>query len=153
MRNWKWLFILILPSAITVSADSNVTIPMVKHSTATFYVSVTIGDQLSEEFVIDTGASHVTISDETLGKLLDKQQAVFMRSMTGILADGSSIKVPVYRISSLKVGSDCLFNDVEVAVIKGGARSVLGLSVLSRAAPFTFHTEPPQLQLSNCSAA
>ena len=141
-----------LPCAITVNADSNKIVPMVKHVAATFYVSVTIADQPSEDFVVDTGASHVTISDKTLKKLLDKQQAIFVRSMKGILADGSSIDVPVYRISSLIIGNRCRFKDIEVAVIKGNARCVLGLSVLSQAAPFTFHTEPPQLQLSNCSA-
>jgi len=149
----KWLILLILSHTTLVAADSKMVVPMVQHSAATFYVNVTIADQISEEFVIDTGASHVTISDTTLEKLLNKQQATFVRLMTGVLADGSSIEVPVYRISSLKIGNNCRFKDVEVAVIEGGARCVLGLSVLSQAAPFTFYTEPPQLHLSNCSAA
>lgn len=149
----KWLMLLIASFAMNASADSEYLIPMVQHDAATFYITVEIADQLSEEFVIDTGSSHVTITRETLSQLLEKNQATFVRSMTAILADGSNIDVPVYRVSSLNIGGHCRFENIEVAVIEGDTRCVLGLSVLSLAAPFTFHIEPPQLQLSNCSSA
>jgi len=148
---FKGLLLLVLMHALTVSADSSRVIPMVKHKSATFYVGVTIGDLPSKEFVIDTGASHVTISRKTLQKLLNKKQAIFVRSMKGILANGASINVPVYKISSLNIGGGCQFKNVEVAVIERDVRGVLGLSALNRAAPFTFSVDPPQLQLSNCA--
>ena len=149
---YKLLLALSIFSVNIVEASEQL-IPMVKHDAQTFYVNVKIADQLTEEFVIDTGASHVTISDTIIKKLLDNHQATFVRLMTGVLADGSTIEVPVYRVSRLKIGANCEFKDVEVAVIKGGARCVLGLSALRYAAPFTFHVDPPQIQLSNCSAA
>ncbi len=149
----KLLFILLFGFSFNVLADSQQVIPMVQHDTATFYVKVKIADEISEEFVIDTGASHVTISRHTLNKLLKKDQATFIRSMVGVLADGTSIDVPVYRISRLDIGGTCHFENIEVAVIEGDARCVLGLSVLRQAAPFTFNLDPPQLELSHCSGA
>lgn len=147
----KWLLLLLVFIAMNVSADSEHIIPMVRHDAATFYINVEIADQISEEFVIDTGSSHVTITRATLTKLLEKEQATFVRFMTAVLADGSNIDLPIYRVSSLNIGGNCRFENIEVAVIDGDTRCVLGLSVLSRAAPFTFHIEPPQLQLSNCT--
>jgi hypothetical protein len=43
-----------------------------------------------------------------------------------------------------------MLEEVEVAVFPGNTRQIVGLSVLTRAAPFVFSTNPPQLQLSNC---
>lgn len=150
MRNL--LFLLLLFFAMSVQAGSEQIISMVKHDTATFYVSVAIGDQPMQNFVVDTGASHVTITRGTLEALLDKQQAVFLRHMIGVLADGSSIEVPIYRISSLNIGGECRFENIEVAIMEGNVRCVLGLSVLNQAAPFTFKVDPPQIQLSGCDS-
>jgi len=144
------LLLLILVMMLPVSASSDQVIPMSQHKSGTFYVDVIVADQPRQKFVVDTGASHVTISHRTLKKLLNKKQALFVRSMKGILADGSNIDVPVYKVTSLEIAGVCRFNDVEVAVIKSDTRSVLGLSVLSRAAPFVFNLSPPQLKLSNC---
>ena len=125
MTKWNWLWLLFLPYTLAVSAAPATVVPMVKYDAQTYYVNVTIGDAVSEEFVIDTGASHVTISDSTLKKLLANNQATFVRAMTGVLADGTNIDVPVYRIDHLKIGNQCSFHDIEVAVMQGNARCVL----------------------------
>jgi hypothetical protein len=50
----------------------------------------------------------------------------------------------------LRLGEHCWVHDVEVAVLDKGTRAILGMDVLSRLAPFTFSTVPPQLGLSGC---
>lgn len=128
-------------------------IPIYKYEASTYYIDVSIAGAENEAYLIDTGASYVTISETTLADLLDKQQAEFVKNMGAVLADGSGIDVAVYRVSSLQIGDRCHFRDVEVAVIPGQARSVLGLSALRHAAPFMFSIDPPELKVSNCTSA
>jgi len=42
--------------------------------------------------------------------------------------------------------------DVEVAVIPGNVRPILGMSILSRLSPFTFSAEPAEIGLAQCQA-
>jgi hypothetical protein len=70
--------------------------------------------------------------------------------LQGIMADGRSLIVPVYRVRGINIGGSCRLDEVEVAVFPGGSRSLLGLSALRKTAPFMFSMEPPELQMSNC---
>lgn len=126
-------------------------IPIYKYEASTYYIDVSIAGAEREAYLIDTGASYVTISDTTLADLLDNKQAEFVKIMSAVLADGSGIDVPVYRVSSLQIGNRCQFKNVEVAVLPGDARCVLGLSALRHAAPFMFSVDPPELKVSNCT--
>jgi hypothetical protein len=77
-------------------------------------------------------------------------EAQYLRELTGILANGTEMQVPVYRLSAVRIGEKCLLQDVEAAVFPGDTRQILGLSALQKAAPFIFSTQPPKLQLSHC---
>ncbi|HBS25562.1 MAG TPA: hypothetical protein DD827_00280 [Gammaproteobacteria bacterium] len=55
-------------------------------------------------------------------------------------------------MSSFTLGG-CVLEDIEVAETPPNAKNLLGLSVLRKAAPFTFSLEPAELQLSNCNPA
>lgn len=149
MRFFSLFFLIVLPQIL--HAEPSHSIPIYKYEASTFYIDVSIAGAESEAYLIDTGASYVTISETTLADLLDKQQAKFVKNMGAMLADGSGIDVAVYRVSSLQIGDRCHFRDVEVAVIPGQARSVLGLSALRHAAPFMFSVDPPELKVSNCT--
>ena len=59
--------------------------------------------------------------------------------------------VPVYSIKRMSIGSRCDLKDIEVAVLPGKTRQILGLSALRQASPFIFSIDPPELILSNCS--
>ncbi|WP_126453462.1 retropepsin-like aspartic protease family protein [Sulfuriflexus mobilis] len=151
MRFLSLFLFAVLPPLL--HAESTQSIPIYKYEASTYYIDVSIADSESEAYLIDTGASYVTISETTLADLLDKDQAEFVRVMSAVLADGRGMDVPVYRVSSLQIGKHCHFSDVEVAVIPGEARCVLGLSALRQAAPFIFSIDPPELTVSNCTAA
>lgn len=103
------------------------------------------------EFMVDTGSSYMTINESTLAELRTVGNPRYQRDLKGVLANGAEMQVPVYKISDVLIGENCLLEEVEVAVFPGKTRQILGLSALLKTAPFTFSTEPPQLQLSNCN--
>ena len=117
----------------------------------TFYVSGRMAGTEPAEFMVDTGSSYMTINQATLDKLQTDGQAVYLRDLTGVLANGEEMVVPVYRIPRMILGNSCELSDVEAAVFPGNTRQILGLSVLRRTAPFMFSIDPPVLHLSNCN--
>lgn len=120
------------------------------HSAGTYYVDVSVGSGPTTRYLVDTGASHVTVEQRNILTLLDKGEAVYIKDMSGILADGRRVQLPVYRVNSLRVGKRCHISQVEVVAVDDGTRCVLGLSALRKAAPLTLSVEPPQLHLSHC---
>lgn len=133
-------------------ADSVTTIPMVQKDTATYYVQGSIGGYGEVELMVDTGAGYTTINEETLAVLLNAGEAVYVKSLTGVMADGTRKELPVYRLRHLVLGKRCILRDVEAAVLPRRTRLILGLSALEKAAPFVFSTRPPRLSLTNCDA-
>ena len=127
------------------------TVPMHEKGASTYYVSVSINDRVSSDFLVDTGSGYVTINSEILGELMREQGTVFVKEIAAVMADGSETVVPVYRLASLNLGNNCVIRDVEAAVLPGTTRNILGLSALKKAAPFTLSTTPPALALTNCS--
>jgi predicted aspartyl protease len=137
----------------SMASDFDFDVPMHLKGANTFYISGRIGDMPPTDFMVDTGSSYMTINEETLASLKLTEKPVYLRDLTGVLANGDRMRVPVYAISSVQLGEGCLLEEVEVAVFPGNTRQILGLSVLLKAAPFVFSTNPPQLQLSNCDLA
>ncbi|MGD8743453.1 MAG: retropepsin-like aspartic protease, partial [Granulosicoccaceae bacterium] len=130
----RYLVLLLLSYAALCRADNVQDIQIHQYSSSTYYVDVSIGDQQAQPFLIDTGASHVTVTNETIEHLLKQGGAVFLSRVSAKLANGTTINLPVYRVDTLRVGNNCAFQDVEVAVVPDGTRCVLGLSALKRAA-------------------
>jgi predicted aspartyl protease len=131
-------------------ASGDTLIPLRAHNQlATFYISVGVGDR-AEDYLVDTGAGYMTITMETLKRSQEAGTATYLRELDGRLADGSILRVPVYRLSEITIGNACQLRDVEVAVLPGASRGLLGLSALRRTSPFEFSVDPPTLRLSNC---
>jgi predicted aspartyl protease len=126
------------------------TVAMHDKGASTFYVPVTIDGWGTGDFLVDTGSSYMTIDEDTLATLKESEQAVYVKDLMGTMADGRKLVVPVYRLSTVKIGSGCELHDVEAAVFPGSTRHILGLSALRRAAPFQFDIEPPTLHLRGC---
>lgn len=137
----------------TLMADSFMTIPMNQKRLATYYVEASMLGTGDVEFMVDTGAGYTTINEQTLVRLQAADNAVYVGELTGVMADGSTQRLPVYRIKHLVLGGNCELRDVDAAVFPENTRMLLGLSALSKAAPFVFSTNPPRLSLSNCSTA
>jgi hypothetical protein len=128
-------------------------IPMYMKGATTYYISGQIGDIAPSDFMVDTGSSYMTINEITLARLRGSHAPRYLRELTGVLANGDEVRVPVYALSRVRIGGVCLLEDIEAAVFPGDTRQILGLSALLKAAPFIFSTDPPQLELSHCQLA
>lgn len=137
----------------TVYADSYKIIPMNQKHLATYYVQASMLGSGVVEFMVDTGAGYTTINEHVLQQLVDAENAVYVGELTGVMADGSERKLPLYRIKRLVLGEDCVLHNVDAAVFPEKTRMLLGLSALEKAAPFIFSINPPRLSLSNCGSA
>ena len=100
----------------------------------TFVVPVRINDQITLKFVIDSGASDVSVPADVVMTLLRTgtiTDADFLGTQKYRMADGSSVPSQQFMIRSLKVG-DRTLNDVagSIAPVEGGL--LLGQSFLRR---------------------
>ena len=138
---------------VSYSASFNRTIAMEETGAATYCVKGVIAGYGEVELMVDTGAGYSTINEEVLKVLLDNGRATHVRNMRAKLANGSQMKVPVYKVSAIDIGGDCWVHDVEAAVLPGKTRLILGLSALKKASPFVFSVDPPSISLSNCVIA
>lgn len=131
--------------------EFSTTVPLRDKGVATYYVEGAIDGVGPVEFMVDTGSGYMTINEEALDQLKKNGRAVYVKDLGGILADGSRLRVPVYRLSRIVIGSACELQNVEAAVFPGRTRFILGLSALKKIAPFAFSVEPqPVLSLGNC---
>jgi predicted aspartyl protease len=140
-------------SSVAYGEDFSTTIPMQDKGAHTYYVPAQISGFGDTELMVDTGSGYMTINEETLKVLKAKQKTKYIKDLIGILANGAELRVPVYRISELNLGGQCRLRNVDAAVFPGKQRLILGLSALSKAAPFIFSVNPPQLKLSNCTGS
>ncbi|HHJ17763.1 MAG TPA: hypothetical protein ENJ80_13815 [Gammaproteobacteria bacterium] len=144
------LSLLALLFAGVALADAYTIIPMNQKRLATYYIQASMQGSGDVEFMVDTGAGYTTINEHTLDRLLKADNAEYVGELTGVMADGSQHKLPIYLIKRLVLGDGCVLDNVEAAVFPQKTRMLLGLSALEKAAPFVFSTNPPRLSLSNC---
>jgi predicted aspartyl protease len=117
---------------------------------STYYLTVQVGGGRVDDYLVDTGAGFMTITDATLAHLMERGKARFVRNIEGHLADGRVLTVPIYLIEEMVIGGTCVLRGVEAAVLPGASRGLFGLSALKRTSPFEFSVDPPALRLSNC---
>jgi predicted aspartyl protease len=97
-------------------------------------VPVLINNTMSLDFIIDSGASDVTVPPDVVLALMRAgtlTKADFLGTHTYILADGSKVPSQTFRIKSLKVG-DTILENVVGSVGSGNGTLLLGQSFLSR---------------------
>jgi predicted aspartyl protease len=108
-------------------------IPMVQDG-GTFRVPVTINGQLTLKFVVDSGASDVSIPADVVMTLVRTETIAdgdFLGKQTYTLADGSTVPSQRFVIRSLKVG-DRLLENVTGSIAPVAGSLLLGQSFLSR---------------------
>ena len=141
------LFLFVCP---TFATPFNAIVPLKDKGAKTFYVKGKLGDLEYTEFMIDTGSGYMAINQTSLNRLKETGQALYVKDIKGILANGEQLIVPVWRVQSITIHEACVIHDVEVAVFPGKTRQILGLTALKKAAPFTLSFDPPQITLSHC---
>jgi clan AA aspartic protease (TIGR02281 family) len=137
------------PAAAAPKAEFTA-IEIEKRSAGTFYINGAIEGVGALDMLVDTGSSYLVITQPMLETLEQGGRASYSRGLEGRMADGSTRVVPLYRIESVRLGESCWVHDVEAAIFPAGSRTILGMNVLSRLAPFTFSAEPARLGLANC---
>ena len=147
------IFVALCVMAPTASAAQfGTTVPMSKKGTATYYVQVEFDGLAGNDLMVDTGSDYVTINRATFESLQKEGKVDYVKQVGGVMANGSNINVPIYRIENLNIGCCCIVHDVEAAVFENTERQILGLSALKKVAPFALSLDPAHLILSDCRA-
>jgi clan AA aspartic protease (TIGR02281 family) len=119
--------------ASNIGASRGTEILMKKHH-GTYVVPVLINNAIMLDFIIDSGATDVSIPADVVTTLMRAgtiQDTDFIGERTYVLADGSRVQAKTFRIRSLKVGDRILENVTgSVAPTKGSL--LLGQSFLGR---------------------
>jgi clan AA aspartic protease (TIGR02281 family) len=117
----------------------------------TFKVPTTINGQLTLKFIVDSGASDVSVPADVVMTLLRTGTITgsdFIGARTYRLADGSTVPSERFVIHSLKVGETTLDNVVgSVAPVAGSL--LLGQSFLSRFKSWSIDNERRALILQS----
>ena len=93
-----------------------------------------INDKIPLDFVIDSGASDVTVPADVVSTLMRTGTLVsadFTGTQIYVLADGSHVPSQTFRIRSLRVG-DLVLNNVAASVASAHGSLLLGQSFLGR---------------------
>ena len=126
-------------------------VPLKGTGAGSLSVTAQIGS-VTGDFLVDTGASMVTIEKDLFDELRRMGSLLKVRSVAARLANGRVQALDVYMVEHFFLGSDCDLGPIEVAVVPRGGRNLLGMNALNQAAPFGFSIEPPALGLSRCSS-
>lgn len=115
----------------------------------TYRVPVLINGAIRLSFTIDSGATDVTIPADvamTLARTGTIGRADFIGNQTFVLADGSTMPSPEFRIRSLRVGSLELRN-VTASVTGPNGSLLLGQTFLSRVSSWSIDNQRHMLVL------
>jgi clan AA aspartic protease (TIGR02281 family) len=111
-----------------------VTLVPLTPGTGVLYVPVTLNGTVDAHFVVDSGATHVVLSQDVVRELVRKGKLTrgdYLGSGQAILADGSRISSEILNLRSLKVGDRELHN-ITAVVSPGRGQLLLGQSFLRR---------------------
>ena len=139
-------------AAESVVPGFDTTVSLEATGAGSFTVRASLGDTQGD-FLLDTGASLVTITPALFAELRKAGGVEPAGKVAARDAAGRLETLQLYRVESFTIGSDCRLGPVDVAVLKGGSRNLLGMSALRQAAPFAVAMAPPALALSRCGDA
>jgi len=108
-------------------------VPLVQES-GIYVLPVGIGNAMTLKFVLDSGASDVTLPSDMVQKLMRQgvvKQSDFIGAQTYGLADGSTVRSARFILHELKVGN-VVIKDVTASVAPVGGALLLGQSFLSK---------------------
>jgi clan AA aspartic protease (TIGR02281 family) len=121
------------PPEPPVSAETSAVVSL-ETAGGTFLVPVTINGQLTLKFVIDSGASDVSIPEDVVSTLVRTgtvAKSDFLDQQSYEIADGSTVASQRFMIRSLKVG-DITLTNVTAMIAPAKAGPLLGQSFLHR---------------------
>ena len=114
-----------------IGQPSKIVIPL-KNEAGIFVVPVEINGAITLDFVVDSGASDVSVPADVVGTLIRTRTigpSDFVGRQTYVLADGSEAPSDIFIIRSLKVG-DHVVQNVRASIASPKATLLLGQSFL-----------------------
>jgi clan AA aspartic protease (TIGR02281 family) len=120
-----------------------------KSAGGTYVVPVTINEAITLGFVVDSGASDVSVPADVVLTLIRAgtiTNSEFLGNKTYELADGSSLPSPTFLIKSLKLG-DAVVPNVTASVAPVRGTLLLGQSFLRRFTSWSINNEKHVLLL------
>lgn len=134
-----------------INATSSKTYIPLNFSSGVYHVSVELNGLVDAEFIVDTGAADVSISNEVFQKLLSLG-AIRKSDLLGYanyrIADGSVVRSMQVNIQQIKVGSIILKN-LKASVSSGaGSPLLLGQTMLRRLGQWRINSETKTLEVS-----
>jgi len=120
-------------AALPSLKSSQVRVPL-KVNGGTFLVPIEVNGKITLDFILDSGASDVTLPNDvftTLKRTGTVKEADIVGLRTYVLADGSKTQSATFTIRSLKVG-DMIIENVSASVAPSQGVMVLGQSFLQR---------------------
>ncbi len=154
MRRYQTFILCLTAFAIARIANAEefgYKIPIAQQSSGSYHVAGSVENGAEVEFLIDTGAGMVILSERTFKSLTEVANRKPSKRIAVRMADGRSKGVNVYTVNQLVLGGTCNLGPLEVAVIPGATKNILGMDVLNKAAPFAIYNSPPSLALSDCA--
>ena len=130
--------------------DRVFSVPLEQQASGAFYIRGTLAATVATDLLVDTGSSYVVLTKSTFKALERSEGAHYKRTIHGSTANGRVVKARVYEVSALAIGDVCVLTAVEVVVLPGSNRDILGLSALKRVQPFTFDLDPMALRFESC---
>ena len=136
---------------VTVSAQAqDLDLDLVVADSGSFYIHALFNDKVEHDLLLDTGASYVSLNEETFALLNSDQPLEFSRHIYGAMANGKVEKIPLYILPELILAQGCVLHNLEVAVLKNADKGILGMNALKKLQSFTLQLEPAKLTSKGC---
>jgi predicted aspartyl protease len=146
----KCLLILALVPSISM-AEVGADIDLHPLSTGTFTIAIKFSSALEAEFLLDTGASMVMMSDKLFNAITKYQKTIPTGKVAANMASGRIKSIPTYQIHSLVLENGCDVGPLEVAVIRGASRNLIGLNALVKLGRITLDIQDTKLIATDCA--
>jgi clan AA aspartic protease (TIGR02281 family) len=127
--------------------SGTVEIPLEREDDGVYMLPVRINGTITKKFILDTGASEVSIPSDIFLQLLRSGTVTVEDILPGDtyeLADGKSVWNPRVNIRRLEVGG-CIVEDVPVSIDSPNSSLLLGQSFLSRLPSWKLDNEDEKL--------
>jgi clan AA aspartic protease (TIGR02281 family) len=138
----------VLPGALPVQPAAAETIQLKKHPGGGYLIAGRVNDAVTVAFVLDTGASDVSIPENVARELERAGKPVeSLGTGTYVLADGSKVRKRRVLLREVTVGGQTVSN-VAASISATGSPPLLGQSFLSKFASWTLNNERSALVLT-----
>lgn len=142
------LIIALMPAIALAEVDGDISLHPV--SSGTYTLAIQFAPSVNAEFLLDTGASMVMMNEKLFRLITKHQETTSTGKVAANMASGRIKSIPTYLIPSLVLENGCDVGPLEVAVIRGANRNLIGLNALSKLGVITLDLQATKLITADC---